>query len=119
MTSAAVVFLFVFAAAWLAVAGSMVIQLRRGRGMRQGISLVVRAGLLIWFAGVIVASVAVARHWPAREIGQADAVEYACKITGFALVAAGLALRACTARPRRTARAGGRTAGGVTPPDGQ
>jgi hypothetical protein len=40
-----------------------------------GIWLVARAGLLTWFTGVIAASLPGARHWPAREIGQVDALE--------------------------------------------
>jgi hypothetical protein len=76
------------------VAGTTVIHLRRGRGMRRKISLLARAGQLIWFTGVIAPSLADARHWPAREIGQVNGVEYACKMTGFALLAADLALRA-------------------------
>ncbi len=67
---AAMMFLSVFAAAWLAVAGTAIIHLRRWRGMRRNISLVARAGLLIWFTGVIAASFAGVRHWPTREIGQ-------------------------------------------------
>jgi hypothetical protein len=107
--SAAATFLVLFAAAWLVVAGNTIISLRRGRGMRRDISLVARAGLLIWFTGVIAASFAGARHWPAREVGPVNAVEYACKITGFALVAAGLALRARAIRSRRAPRARGRS----------
>jgi hypothetical protein len=117
--SAAMMFLL-FAVAWLAVAGTTVIHLRRGRGMRRDISLVARAGLLIWFTGVIVASLADARHWAAHEIGQVNAVEYACKMTGFALLAASLALRAFAVRSRRTPRAGSRTmSGDMQPPDAQ
>jgi hypothetical protein len=105
--SAATMFLLLFAAAWLAVVGTTVVHLRRGRGMPGDISLLARAGLLAWFTGVIAASLADARHWPAREIGQVHAVEYACKLTGFALLAAGLALRAArSARSRRSPRAG-------------
>jgi peptidoglycan biosynthesis protein MviN/MurJ (putative lipid II flippase) len=116
--SAAMMFLLLFAAAWLAVAVTTVIRLRRG--MRRDISLVARAGLLILFTGVIVASLAGARHWPAREIGQVNAVEHVCKVAGFALLAAGLALRARPARSRRTPRAGSRTMSGVMQaPDGQ
>jgi hypothetical protein len=118
--SATIMFLLLFAAAWLAVAGATIIQLRRGRGMRRDISLVARAGLLIWFTGVIAASLADARHWPAREIGQVNTVEYACKVTGFALLAAGLLLRAITSRSRRTLRAASRTmSGDMQPPDAQ
>jgi hypothetical protein len=103
MMSAAVMFLLVFAAAWLAVAGTTVMRLRRRWGMRRDASLVARAGLLIWFTGVVVAaSLASARHWPAREISHVNAAEYACKISGFALLAAGLALR--SARLARGAR---------------
>ena len=42
--SAAMMFLIVFAAAWLAVAGTTVTRLRRRRGMPRDISLVARAG---------------------------------------------------------------------------
>jgi hypothetical protein len=38
--------------------------------MRRKISLLARAGLLVWFTGVIAPSLADARHWPAREIGR-------------------------------------------------
>ena len=53
--SAAMMFLIVLAAAWLAIAGTTITRLRRRRGMRRDISLVARAGLLIWFTGVIAA----------------------------------------------------------------
>jgi hypothetical protein len=72
-------------AAWLAVAGSTATHLMRPRGMRRDISLLARAGLLIWFPGVIAATFAEVRHWPAREIGQMHAVGSTCKLTGFAL----------------------------------
>ena len=42
--NAAMMFLSVFAAAWLTVAGTTIIHLRRWRGMRRNISLVARAG---------------------------------------------------------------------------
>jgi hypothetical protein len=111
--SAAMMFLIVFSAAWLAVAGATATHLTRPRGMRRGISLLARAGLLIWFTGVIAATFAEVRHWPAGEIGQMHAVGTTCKLTGFAVLIAGLALQA---RSRRTARAGSRTRTGVTPP---
>jgi hypothetical protein len=63
---------------------------------------VARAGLLIWFTGVIAAMFEV-RRWPAREIGQMNAVEIACKLTGLAILIAGLAFQALRPRPRRTA----------------
>jgi hypothetical protein len=104
--SAAMVFLIAFSAAWLAVAGSTATHLMRPRRTRGDISLLARAGLLIWLPGVIAATFAEVRHWPAREIGQMHAVGSTCKLTGFALLIAGLALQA---RSRRTARPGSRT----------
>jgi hypothetical protein len=83
----------------------------RARNARK-ISLLARAGLLVWFTGVIAPSLADARHWPAREIGQVNGVEYACKMTGFALLAADLALLAIASRSRRTPWAGSRTMSG-------
>ena len=115
--SAAMMFLIVFAAAWLAVAGTTITRLRRRRGVPRDISLVARAGLLIWFTDVIAAMFEV-RHWPAGEIGQMNAVEIACKLAGFAILIAGLAFQALQARSRRTAGAGSRTRSRVMqPPD--
>jgi hypothetical protein len=113
--SAAMMFLIAFSAAWLAVVGTTITHLMRPRGMRPGIWLLARAGLLIWFTGVLAASFAEVRHWPAREIGQMHAVETTCKLTGFAVLIAGLALQA---RSSRTARAASRARTGVTPPPG-
>lgn len=114
--SAAMMFLIVFCVAWLGVAGTTIAYPMRPRRMRRDISLLARAGLLIWFTGVIAAIFADVRHWPAREIGRMHAVGTTCKLTGFALLIAGLALQAFKARLRRSARAGSRTRTGVMPP---
>jgi len=111
--SATMMFLIVFAMAWLAVAVTTITHLMHPRGMRRDISLLARAGLLIWFTGVIAATFAEVRHWPAREVGQMNAVLAVCKLTGFAALIAGLALQA---RSCRTARVRRRTRTGVTPP---
>lgn len=51
-----------------------------------------QCGLLIWFSGVIAAMFAEARHWPAGQISQIQAVEIRCKFAGFTvLLVAGLA----------------------------
>jgi hypothetical protein len=65
--SAALVFLVLFAGGWLAVAGSTVVRFVRARWMRPG-GLLARAGLLVWFTGIIAAMFAEVRHWPASQV---------------------------------------------------
>ena len=91
--SAHVLFLVVFAAGWLAVAGSTVAHFMRPRERRQNIVLLARVGLLIWFTGVIPAMFAEMRHWPAGQITELHGVSLKCKVTGFILLVVGLALQ--------------------------
>jgi hypothetical protein len=105
--SAAMMFLIVFCAVWLAVAGTTIIHVMRGSGARRDISLVARAGLLIWSTAVIAAMLAEVRHWPAHEIGRMHAVEIAGKLAGFALLLAGVA----PVSARQTRRSSGSEAG--------
>src|SRR5215469_17870705 len=85
-------FLVVFAAAWLAVVGSTVAHFMRPSGMRRDIALLARAGLLIWFTGIIAAEFAEVRHWPAGQIAQMQSVGIKCKVTGFVVLVVGLAV---------------------------
>jgi hypothetical protein len=101
--SAAMLFLVVFAAAWLAVACSTVAHFTRPPQVRRDIALLARAGLLIWFTGIIAATFAEVRHWPASQITQMGALGLKCKVTGFIVLVVGLALRR---RPRREAAGG-------------
>lgn len=89
--SAALLFLILFAAGWLAVAGSTVVRFARARGMRPG-ALLARAGLLVWFTGVIAAMFAEVRHWPASQITRMQDLSFKAKMTGFIVLAAGLAI---------------------------
>lgn len=96
-------FLVVFAAAWLAVVGSTVAHFMRPRDARKEIALLARAGLLIWFTGIIAAMFAEVRHWPASQISHMDAVGLKCKVTGFIVLIVGLAVQR---RQRRQQHAG-------------
>jgi hypothetical protein len=92
--SAAMMFLLVFAAAWLMVTGTAIAHFIRPRGIRRDISLLARAGLVIWFTGVMAAMFAEVRHWPAGQISQMQGLGVRCKLAGFAvLLVAGLARR--------------------------
>lgn len=93
-------FLVVFAAGWLVVAGSTVVHFIRPRETRRGIALLARAGLLIWFTGVIAAMFAEVRHWPVSQIAQMQVVGFKCKVTGFIVLIVGL-----IGRFRRSGRA--------------
>src|SRR6185312_5333628 len=84
--SAALVFLVLFAGGWLAVAGSTVVRFVRARWMRPG-GLLARAGLLVWFTGIIAAMFAEVRHWPASQIAQMQHLDVRAKMTGFANLA--------------------------------
>jgi hypothetical protein len=89
--SAAMLFLILFAVGWLAVAGSTVVRFGRARGMRPG-GLLARAGLLVWFTGIIAAMFAEVRHWPAGQVAQMQDLGFKAKMTGFAVLAVGLAI---------------------------
>jgi surface polysaccharide O-acyltransferase-like enzyme len=105
--SVATVFFIVFAVAWLAVVGATVAHFMRPRQMRREISLLARAGLLIWFTGVLVATFANTRHWPANQVGPLNDLRVTCKLVGFAaLLVAGLVR---LGRRRRAARTGSGT----------
>lgn len=110
------IFLIAFAVAWLAVTVTTVTRLLRPRRSRWDVSLLARAGLLIWFPGVIAATFAEVRHRPASQISQTNALEIRCKMAGSAvLLTAGLAglLRSRrAARAESAARATGTTAPG-------
>ncbi len=95
--SAALVFLVLFAVGWLAVAGSTVVRFARARWMRPG-ALLARAGLLVWFTGIIAGMFAEVRHWPASQIAQMQHLGVRAKMTGFVILAVSLAVRW---RPRR------------------
>src|SRR5712691_10536242 len=79
-------FLAVFAAAWLVVTGATLAHFMRPRGTRRDISLLARAGLLIWFSGVIAAAFAEVRHWPAAQVIQMQALGVRCKFAGFGIL---------------------------------
>ncbi len=109
--SAAMPFLLVFAVAWLVVAGATIARFVRSRGIRWDITLLARAGLLIWFTGEIAAMFAEVRHWPAGQISQMQALGVRCKLAGFTvLLVAGLA---SLMRSWLRARAGRGTGAGV------
>jgi hypothetical protein len=116
--SAAMMFLLVFAVSWLVfavswlmVTGTTIAHFLRQHGTRRDISLLARAGLLIWFTGVIAAMFAEVRHWPAGQISQMQALGVSCKLSGFTvLLVAGLAR---LIRSRLRARAGHGTGVGV------
>jgi hypothetical protein len=91
--SANLMFVVVFAAGWLAVAGSTVTRFMWRREKRRDIAVLAPAGLLIWFTGVIAAMFAEVRHWPAGQIAQLHGVGLKCKVTGFVLLVVGVALR--------------------------
>jgi hypothetical protein len=95
--SAAMLFLVLFAVGWLAVAGSTVVRFARARWMGPG-ALLARAGLLVWFTGIISAMFAEVRHWPASRIAQMHDLGIKAKMTGFVVLAVGLAIHW---RPRR------------------
>src|SRR5262245_49709827 len=94
MMSAAMFFLVGFSAAWLVVAGLTIAALVRRGGPRWGLWLVARAGLLIWFGGVVASTFAEVRRWPVHELDRMHVVETAGKLVGFALLIVGLALQA-------------------------
>lgn len=104
--SAAMLFLVVFTVAWLAVAGSTLVRFARPRGVRRDMALVARAGLLIWFTGIIAATFAEVRHWPASQIARMNDLGAQGKVTGFIVLLVGLAIHR---RSRRAAASAGPT----------
>jgi len=80
-----------FAVLWLAVAGTTIAHYLRPRGQRTAISLLARAGLLIWSTAELGSYAAIWRHWPPVRISELQAIAIKCKLTGFVLVWVGLA----------------------------
>lgn len=94
-------FLVAFAIGWLIVVGTTIAHFLRPREQRRDISLLARAGMLIWFTGVLAAMLAAWRHWPPSQISEIYVIGMKCKVTGFVLLCAGLIRRE---RSRRIAR---------------
>ncbi len=84
-------FAVVFAVIWLAVAGTTIAHYLRPGDQRPDISVIARAGLLIWASGVLAFFAASWRHWPPSRMSQMQFFLETCKTAGFALMLVGWA----------------------------